>query len=325
MLLLQASYINYHMRTMNTLKIVFSGIGAVGGYYGGMLAVRCQVTAKANVYFISRGENLKAIRENGLQIKNGFQTIRAVPTLATDSPKEIGPVDYLFCCTKSYDLEENLKQLLPVIDGNTVLIPLLNGLDIEERIHRILPDQQVWKGCVYIGSHLDAPGVVNKYSEKERLFFGNNTADRERQTELLKLLVDAGINAFNPDDIDARIWEKFFMISIIATATSFFNQPADEIVSKHKDIYFTLCSELKSLAEKMDIRLPEDIAYTSIETLKMMPAGATTSMHTDYLAGRKTELESLTGYVIRQADRLGVQVPFYRQMYNTLKTRTINH
>ena len=117
---------------MAKLRIAFSGIGAVGGYYGGMVAARYQGTIKADIFFIARGENLKAIREKGLQMQLGIRTIHTAPALATDNPAEIGPVDYLFCCTKSYDLEENIQQLKPVIGPKTVIIPLLNGLDIED-------------------------------------------------------------------------------------------------------------------------------------------------------------------------------------------------
>ena len=100
---------------MAKLRIAFSGIGAVGGYYGGMVAARYQGTIKADIFFIARGENLKAIRENGLQMQLGIRTIHTAPALATDNPAEIGPVDYLFCCTKSYDLEENIQQLKPCL------------------------------------------------------------------------------------------------------------------------------------------------------------------------------------------------------------------
>ena len=303
---------------MAKLRIAFSGIGAVGGYYGGMVAARYQGTIKADIFFIARGENLKAIRENGLQMQLGIRTIHTAPALATDNPAEIGPVDYLFCCTKSYDLEENIQQLKPVIGPETVIIPLLNGLDIEERIHNILPEQEVWKGCVYIGSRLTEPGVIEKFSLKERIFFGNKDANKDKQTELLKLLMYARLNAFNPADIDLRIWKKFFMISTAATDTSFFNQPIDEVLAQHIDLFIALGTELKSVAEAMGVRLPDDIVYTSIEMQKMMPAGSTTSMHSDFLAGKKTELETLTGYVIRQAEKLGVDVPTYRFMYNGL-------
>lgn len=152
---------------MNKTKIAISGIGAVGGYYGGLLAARYKDSEDIDIYFISRGENLEEIRKNGIEVKNTFLTIKAKPTLATDNPAEIGPVDYLFCCTKSYDLEENIVQLTPIIGPNTVIIPLLNGADIAERIQKLLPNNEVWKGCVYIGSRLVRPGRVEKFTIKD--------------------------------------------------------------------------------------------------------------------------------------------------------------
>ena len=74
---------------MAKLRIAFSGIGAVGGYYGGMVAARYQGTIKADIFFIARGENLKAIREKGLQMQLGIRTIHTAPALATDNPAGI--------------------------------------------------------------------------------------------------------------------------------------------------------------------------------------------------------------------------------------------
>lgn len=303
---------------MTKLRIAFSGMGAVGGYYGGMLAARYQGTDRADIFFIARGENLKKIRENGLQIKTSIRTIQITPASVTDQPAEIGPVDYIFCCTKSYDLEDNLRQLAPMVGPDTVIIPLLNGLGMEERIHAVFPGQEVWKGCVYIGARLTSPGHIEKFSPKESLFFGNENGNKKRQNELHKLMVYARINAIIPPDIDARIWKKFFMISTSATATTFFNQPIDEVIAHHIDLFISLGSELRSVAEVLGIHLPDHIVLDSIEAQQMMPIGSSTSMHSDFLAGKKTELEELTGYVIRQANQLGIDIPTYRFMYNSL-------
>lgn len=304
---------------MGKLRIAFSGLGGVGGYYGGLLAARYQGTEKADLFFIARGANLEAIRENGLRVKTGIRTLRAVPALATDRPEEVGPVDYIFCCTKSYDLETNLAELDPMIGPETVIIPLQNGLDIAERIQKQRPGQVVWKGCTYIGARLKQPGFVEKVSAKERLFFGSGPGgDKERQNKLLKLLTYARLNAFNPTDIETRIWKKFFMISTAATITSFFNQSIDLVIEHHLDMFVALGNELKSVAEAKGLVLPDDIVYASIEAQKMMPAGFTTSMHSDFLAGKQTELDSLTASVIRMAEETGVDVPTYRFMYDGL-------
>ncbi|RHJ81483.1 ketopantoate reductase family protein [Parabacteroides sp. AM08-6] len=303
---------------MSKTKIAISGIGAVGGFYGGLLAARYKNSEKTEVYFISRGENLQKIKENGLEIKNTFLTIRANPKLATDNPVEIGPVDYLFCCTKSYDLEENIAQLAPVIGPDTIIIPLLNGVDISERIQKILPNNEVWKGCVYIGSRLVKPGRVEKFTMKERLYFGSKDGNKARQQTLREILSNARIQSINPENIDFEIWKKFFMISTVATITSYFNETIDNIIENHIDLLITLGYELKSVAESKGIHFPDNYVFTSIDSQKMMPNHSTTSMHSDFQRGNRTEVETLTGYVVRTAQEAGIKVPTYQFMYRGL-------
>lgn len=303
---------------MSKIKIAISGIGAIGGYYGGLLAGHYQNSGEVEIFFISRGKNLEVIRENGLLVKNTFKTTLVRPTLATDNPAEVGPVDYILCCTKSYDLIENITQLAPMIGPDTVIIPLLNGPDIMEQIQETLPTQEIWKGCVYIGARLTEPGKVEKYTMKDRIYFGNKTGNKERQKEFSSLLAHARVQVTNTDDIDAEIWKKYFMISTAATITSYFNEPISDVINNHLDLFITLGYELKSVAEAMGITLPEDIVFSSIESQKMMPNGVTTSMHSDFKRGGSTELDTLTGYVIKMAEVHGLEVPTYRFMYNGL-------
>lgn len=305
---------------MNKKKIAFSGIGAVGGYYGGLLAYHFRHSQEAEVSFISRGENLNVIKTKGLTIRTPEQTIQAMPSVITGDPGEIGEVDYLFCTTKSYGLEDNIRQLSPVIGRDTIIIPLLNGADITERIQVLLPQHTVWKGCVYIGARLIEPGLVEKFSVKDRLFFGG-IEFKEKQTYLLDLLLQAGINAFNPEDIDGRIWEKFFMISTAATITSYYNLSIGEVIAEHRDDFIELGNELVQVAMAKGISLPEDIVLSSIKAQSMMPAGSTTSMHADFQKGGQTELETLTGYVVRAAEKLGIDTPLYKEMYIKLFRR----
>lgn len=303
---------------MSKLKIAISGIGAVGGYYGGRLAAFYQSSPDIDIYFISRGENLRIIKERGLTIQMSSETIHTTPTLVTDKPETVGEVNYLLCCTKSYDLEENIIQLTPLIGSNTVILPLLNGANISERIQHILPLHTVWQGCVYIGARLKEAGLIEKFSEKERFFFGTPDHD-PRQKELLSILINAGINAFNPEDITLRIWKKFFMISTAATITSYYNQTIDEVITQHKDMFIALGKELKMVAKAKSILLSDTIEEDSVEAQKMMPPGSTTSMHSDFIRGSQTELENLTGYVVQTARSLHIETPIYETMYNSLK------
>lgn len=303
------------------IKIAFSGIGGVGGYYGGMLAARYHHDSQVSIYFIGRGKNLEVIRKQGLRIEtpDGAQTV--YPTLATDSAEETGTVDYLFCTTKSYDLEENIRQLSPMIGPQTIIIPLLNGADITERIKQTLPAQEVWYGCVYIGARLSKPGTITKFTERERLWFGNPQGNPQRQQELLELLVNAGIAAENPKDIVYRIWRKFFLISLSATLTSYYNQSIGEVLEFHREDYYRLGKELQAIASAKGIDLPEDIVDQTIADQQKMPYDSTTSMHTDFKNGKQTELETLTGYVVKSGHELQLPVTYYESMYEKLKQR----
>lgn len=305
---------------MSKIKIAFSGIGGVGGYYGGRMAAHYAESEQVDIYFIGRGKNLSTIQANGLtlRIEAEQRTLSVHPRLATDQPAVVEPVDYLFCCTKGYDLEANIRQLQPMIGSETIVIPLLNGLGIPERIQALCPGRTIWGGCVYIGARLIAPGTVSLFSKKERFYFGGETFP-ERQKALLKLLTDAGINAFNPEDIQQRIWKKFYMISTAATTTSYFDQPLNEVISQHHEEFIAISEELAAVARAAHAGLPDDIVASSLAAQQMMPPGSTTSMHTDFKQGKPTELESLTGYVIRLGEQVGIPTPTYCRMYERLR------
>lgn len=108
------------------------------------------------------------------------------------------------------------------------------------------------------------------------------------------------------------------MISTAATITSFFNETIHEVIEKHIDLFIALGYELQSVAKAKGIKLPEDIVLSSIKSQQMMPNGSTTSMHTDFKRGGNTEIETLTGYVLREAAALGLEVPSYQFMYKGL-------
>lgn len=304
---------------MDKLKIAVSGIGGVGGYYGGLLSAFYEQSEEIDIYFIARGKNLEAIRKNGLLIKEREKQIHTYPTLATDKAEEIGIVDFLFCCSKSYDLEKNIEQLRPVIGAETVVVPLLNGVDITERIQKILPDHHVWKGCCYIVSRQESPGIIIKSSPKDFLYFGDKESDKMRQRLLLVLLANAGIAAFNPEDIDMRIWMKYVMISTTATITSYYNLPIGGIISTYFDEYVELIKEIQQVASGMGIQLPDDIIDSCVKAQQLMPEESTTSMHTDFIQGNDTELETLTGYVVHAANNLNIDTPLYNKMYDKLR------
>lgn len=306
------------------VKIIVAGIGGVGGYFGGLLANWYANNEHIEIYFISRGENLEAIRENGITIIEKDCYTIANPTLVTDDPSKCGIADYLILCTKTYDLAALLDQLRPAINENTLILPLLNGIDNVEKIQAQLPGISVLEACVYVVSRLQSPGIIENTGNLQKIFFGSSRINDNRPQQLESILQQAGIDAHYTSAIRKLTWEKFLFISPVATATSYFNNSIGQLAEDPDKMAFVkqLLAETKSIALAMGIEMDTDISEKIINRILSLPYENTSSMHSDYKKGKKeTELESLTGYVIRKAAELNLQVPGFEKAYAHLSSR----
>jgi 2-dehydropantoate 2-reductase len=227
-------------------------------------------------------------------------------------------------CTKSYDLETTVKQLIPCINKETIILPLLNGVDSRERIKKMMPENLVLDGCVYIVSRLKQPGVIENQGNVQKLYFGLDGVTNERLEQLESLLKQAGIEASASQYISTIIWEKFIFISPTATATSYFNNSIGEILADEGKLNLlkALIEEVKQVAHAKRIPFEEDIVEKALNRLKSLPFETTSSMHTDYLNNKPTtEMLSLTGYVAEEAKKYGIRVPLYDRIFETLKKK----
>ncbi len=306
-------------------KIIIAGIGGVGGYFGGVLAKCFEGDENVSVCFLARGAHLEAIRANGLRVIKGEGEFVARPALASDEASELGVAEVIVICTKSYDLEATVEQLKPYIDERTIILPLLNGVDSTERIKSVLPHNIVLQGCAYIVSRLTQPGVIENTGNIETIFFGGEVTDNTRLVHLEELFKKAGIDARLSSSISNVIWEKFIFLSPIATATSYFDQCIGKLLEdEHKvEMIIALICELKQLAAAKQILFPDDIVETTLKKYHRLPYITTTSMHADFQAKKpRTELESLTGYILNKGDRLNIDLPRYSQAYAALSVRS---
>src|SRR5574337_1199082 len=147
------------------MKVAVVGVGAVGGYFGGLLA-----KGGADVTFIARGKRLEALRAKGLTVKS-WKGDFAIPVHATDDPAEVGPVDLVLFCVKSYDTETAIRQALPMVGRESIVLSLQNGIDNEDKIASFVGKEKVLAGVAYIGASILEPGVVC-HQESGRIVFG---------------------------------------------------------------------------------------------------------------------------------------------------------
>jgi 2-dehydropantoate 2-reductase len=220
-----------------------------------------------------------------------------------------------------YDLEQSIRQYIPCIKNETVLLSLLNGVEGADTIKQICPENEVIDGGAYIISSLVEPGIIKKTSKFAKLFFGTTGQETSNQVMLEKILIEAGIDATLSKDIKVLLWEKFLLISTMATLTSFLNTSIGAILvaNENRKFLLLLMNELKAVAEANGIFLSGDIIPKTLNIMSAMPFEATSSLQRDFQNGKQTEVDALVGYVVRAGERLKIPTPIYEMMYEKLK------
>lgn len=304
-------------------RIAILGIGGVGGFIGGKLAAAYSGSADIEIIFIARGGNVGAIRENGLKLITATGEIMVRPDIVADANDDMGKINLLICCTKTYDLENSIEALSASITADTMILPLLNGIDSTERIQVLFPQARVLQGCIYLVSKIIAPGVVQQRGEFYSLHFGGDTSLAAQMDKLMDIFTKAGINAVLEDNIRGKVWTKFAFISPIATYTSAHDISIGKILEsdEHTASIKKLMTELITLASVLNIDLPADTVEKNFSVMAKLPYETTSSMQADFANSKPTELETLTGIVVRKASEQGITVDSYFEMYQRLRER----
>jgi 2-dehydropantoate 2-reductase len=303
------------------MRIGIIGIGGVGGYFGGKLAREYENSKQHEIIFIARGEHLKAIQENGLQLltKEGDYITR--PKIATDNPVEAGVFDLVFFCTKSYSLESSAREVLSCINKNTVVIPLLNGVNSAERLRAVLPQAHVLGGSVYIISHIEKPGIIKQEGGACKLTFGTSDKSASKYQYILDILLQAGINAVLTDKISEALWTKYLLMCPLGSLTSATGKTygavwADiSLRKKTRDMML----EVVAVAKARHVFLPGNTVDKAMEMVAGFGHNSKTSMQLDRENGRQTEIDALTAYLCKAGKESGILTPLHDEIYEQLK------
>lgn len=303
---------------MKKYTIAILGLGGVGGYIGGKLAAAH--LSSVRVVFIARGQTLDVVRRDGLKLITEEEDITARPDLASDDPAAIGPIDLLVCTVKGYDLRDSLLRYRSCFTSTTHVLPLLNGIGIADKVRAILPGVFSWEGLIYIVARQMEKGVVKQTGTLREIIFGSDAGPSPEMQRVAGLFIEAGLKATVSSTIELELWRKFLFISVMATLTSYYHAPIGEVrmdPAKSANIPL-LVQELQAVAIANGIAITDQLAAAVLERINGLAAGTTTSMYADFQKGGNTEVEELTGDVVRLGQRLGVPTPVYFQMYRGL-------
>ncbi|MFX1236910.1 MAG: ketopantoate reductase family protein [Promethearchaeota archaeon] len=305
---------------MEIKKIWVCGIGGVGGYFGGRLVyeIQKQSAKDVNVYFLARGDHLKEIKHKGLELhtSDGKQ-ITCNPTIASDNVKAFPHPDICFICVKNYDLNGLIDIIENKLSLETIIIPLMNGIDIYDRIRIKLKKCIVFPTCVYVGSHIERSGLVIQNGNEGFFCCGPDPIHPEfNPNNLISFFKKIKINMQWKDDPYPIIWEKYLLVASFALVCTYTGQAFGGVLDdpKNTNLLKDVMREIVTIAEKKGIILPSNIIEKTIIFCKDYPDIKPSYMR-DVEKGRKNEGDLFGGAIIRMGQELGVPTPVTESIY----------
>jgi 2-dehydropantoate 2-reductase len=275
-----------------------------------------------DVTFIARGAHLEAIRAHGLTVKSRLAGEFRLPAKATADPKEIGTVDLVLFCVKTYDTEPAAALIQPIVGPDTVILSVQNGIDNDERIARTIGRGTVISAAAQVNAHVEGPGIIGQTAGAGRLIFGANAGNLgTRNEQLYQHCKDAGIVADLQPDIKAVLWSKFMFICGFSGVTALTRLAIGPILAcaETKAMFRGAMVEVDAVAKSQGVALPGGVPDQGLKMSAGLEPWAKGSMAHDLASGRRLELESLNGTVVRLGQAKSVPTPLNFAIYAALK------
>lgn len=303
------------------MKLAVIGAGGVGGFLGSLL---CR--AGHDVTFLARGAHLAAIRKRGLEISSAqFGNFRVHPA-ATDNVAELGCNNLVLVAVKMYDFEDVREVTKTALEPTGVAVPIQNGLDAADLLAAVVGRERTLIGSASIEALITAPGTIGHMVPTHWITLAELSGPPgERLWDLEATLNKAEITVKLAADGRQALWDKAALLIPFATLTSAADCGLGEMWStlSLRKVWVELRDEAVAVAAADGYDVRESIAIYEGTFEKILPAASafTSSMNRDFRSEKRSELEWLTGKLIRLADEKDVRVPAHDALYGVLKMK----
>jgi len=308
---------------MNEKKVCVVGLGGVGGFIGCMLAKHLN-----NVYFFARGKRLESIREKGLKLYSDVQgELTAYPKMVSNNAEEIGVMDYIFLCVKDFSLEQVCAQISSMVCQHTIIIPLINGVGVSNKIRRFIDNGCVLDSLVYITSGSDKDFAIHHTSPYCNIHIGygmNIKYDESILPEVQSLLQSVNITCIIENDIEAAIWKKYILNCAYNVVTAYYNATTSDIRKNETAIMQlkSLLEEACAVARKLKVNIVDNLEEVHLNhIMHNQSETATSSLKRDIAAGRQNELDVFSGKLLELASSCDMKIPMTDFFYKELKKK----
>ena len=290
------------------MKISVMGAGAVGCYYGGMLA-----RAGHEVVLIGRPAHVEAIRERGLNLDTqAFQAF--VPLTASTDVSDIRGSQLVLCCVKSTDTEQAAAEMAPFLTPDSQMLSLQNGVENAERLQIRLPCP-VAPAVVYVAAEMAGAGHVKHHGRGELVV---ETA--ALSPELSALFGTAGIPLQTSDNVAGALWEKLILNCVYNALSAITQLPYGMLVQGDgvEELMHTVLDECLTLAEAEGIAISENIWAAVRAIADTMPTQLSSTAQ-DLARGKRSEIDHLNGFIVRRGKVLNIATPVNQTLTSLTK------
>ena len=301
------------------MRTIIIGAGGVGGYFGAVLARRGH-----EVTLFARGAHRDAVRERGLTIRGAGDEF-VVRVGVTDDPRALPAADLALVAVKGYSLAEVVPAVRIAAERGADVLPLLNGVSAaDELLAGGVARERLLGGIARISAARTEPGAIELRSSFSSIVLGALGGGlSERAERIVATLRAAGIDSRATDRIEVELWQKLVFIASMAAVCGLAGAP----IGPARDaphgarIVERAVREVVAVARARGVALPEDEAERTTRYLLSLPAEMKPSFLLDLESGRPTELELLSGAVVRYSVDAGLDCPFHETAYAALSVR----
>jgi 2-dehydropantoate 2-reductase len=286
------------------MRTAVLGAGAVGCFYGGMLA-----RAGREVVLIGRPAHVDEVNRNGLHMETlGFD--EHVRVAASTAPDAIAGAGLVLCCVKSNDTRQAATEMGPHLAADAIVLSLQNGYDNAERLQAAL-GRPVHPAVVYVATEMAGPGHLRHHGRGELVI-----GPFDRSAEVIAEFAVAGVPVTTSDNVAGALWAKLIINCVYNGLSAITQLPYGRIAPGEgiAGVMENIVAECLAVAQADGVAVPGDIRAAVAGIARSMATQKSSTAH-DVARGRKSEIDHINGYVLRRAAAHGIATPVNRTIH----------
>jgi 2-dehydropantoate 2-reductase len=298
------------------MQILVVGAGAVGGYFGGRL-----VQAGRDVTFLVRPKHAEQIQSQGLRILSPMHGDFTAHPKAITASQISSPYDVIFLSVKSYDLAAAINDFAPAVGPQTVILPVLNGMQHMDVLTERFGKDALLGGVCFVATQVDAQGRIVQLNDMQRLIYGELDRKKTSRVEAVhRTFQEAGFDAAISEDILQAMWQKWVFLASVGAITCLLRGNIGEIVAVPGGAELSLAAlhECAEIATACGYPMPQTFLTENRSQLAAPGSSLTSSMYRDLQDQARVEVDTILGDLVARGRKHGVSGPIVQAAFVSL-------